>query len=71
MNRVILAPVVTVVVAAVAVGVAFVLDTGGSAQRDAALLVGTAGLWVLAVGTLWLIAALSYLALLRRRPPRS
>jgi hypothetical protein len=65
-NRVFLAPVVIVIVAAVAVGVALVLDTGSSGQRDAALLVGTAGLWVLAVGALWLIAAVGYLALLRR-----
>ena len=62
MRRLILPPVVVLAVAAVAVGVAFVLDSGGSAQRDAALLVGTLGLWVLALGTLWLIAALAYLA---------
>lgn len=71
MRRVILPPVVVVIIAAVAVGVAFILDTGGSARRDAALLIGTAGLWVLAIGTLWLIAALAYLAYQRRRPPRS
>jgi hypothetical protein len=74
MHRVLVWPVVVVVVAVVAVGVAFVLDSGGSAQRDAALLVGTAGLWVLAVGLVWLVAALGYLGYLayrHRRPPRS
>jgi hypothetical protein len=71
MSRVILPPVVVLVVAAVAVGVAFILDAGGSAQRDAALLVGTAGLWALAVGTLWLVAGLGYVAYRRRRLPRS
>ena len=70
MRRVIVPPVIVVVVAAVAVAVAFVLDTGSSAQRDAALLVGTVGLWALAVGVLWLIAAAGYLAYQRRRPPR-
>jgi hypothetical protein len=71
MRRVILPPVVVLAVAAVAVGVAFILDAGGSAQRDAALLVGTAGLWALAVGTLWLVAGLGYVAYRRRRLPRS
>lgn len=71
MRRVLVWPVLVVVVAVVAVGVAFVLDSGGSSQRDAALLVGTAGLWVLAVGLVWLIAALGYLAYRHRRPPRS
>jgi hypothetical protein len=71
MRRVILPPVVVLAVAAVAVGVAFILDAGGSAQRDAALLVGTAGLWALAVGTLWLVAGLGYVAYRRRRLRRS
>jgi hypothetical protein len=70
MRRLILPPVIVVILAAVAVGVAFLLDTGGSAQRDAALLVGTAALWVLAVGALWLVVALGYLAYRRRRRPR-
>jgi hypothetical protein len=70
MRRVILPPLIIVVAGAVAVAVAFILDAEGSAQRDAALLVGTAGLWVLAVGTLWLIVALGYLAY-QRRSPRS
>ncbi len=71
MRRVIVRPVVIVVLAGVVVGIAFVLDTGGSAQRDAALLIGTAGLWALAVGMLWLIVALGYLAYQRRRSRRS
>ncbi|HYP46341.1 MAG TPA: hypothetical protein VEQ66_14215 [Propionibacteriaceae bacterium] len=71
MSRLLLPPVVVVVVAAVAVGIAFVLDQGGVGQRDAALLIGTVGLWVLAAGTLWLIAALVSLAGKRRRLPRS
>ena len=71
MHRVILQPVVVVLMATVAVGVAFLLDTGGSAQRDTALLVGTAGLWALAAATLWLTDVLGYLAYQRRRTPRS
>lgn len=71
MSRLLLPPVVVVVVAAVAVGIAFVLDKGGMAHRDAALLIGTAGPWVLAASTVWLIAALINLAGQRRRPPRS
>ena len=70
MPRLISLPLLTVAVGAVAVGAALVLDTGDSGARDAALLVGTAGLWVAAAGTLWLIAALGYLAYRRRRPPR-
>jgi hypothetical protein len=67
----ILPPTVAVIVAAVAVGIVFVLDTAGSAQRDAALLIGTAGPWVLTACTLWLMAALVPLAGERRRRPRS
>jgi hypothetical protein len=70
MPRLIILPLLTMVIGAIAVGVALVLDTGDSAARDAALLVGTAGLWVAAAGTLWLIAALGYLAYRRRRPPQ-
>jgi len=71
MPRLLLPPVIVVVVAAVAVGVAFLLDTGGSSQRDAALLVGTAAFWLLAVGVVWLVGALGYLAYRRRQAPRS
>ena len=67
MGRLIIPPVVLVVAAALALGAAFLLDTGGSAERDAALLVGTAALWALALGVLWLIAALGYLVYHRRR----
>ena len=69
MPRLIILPLLTVAVGAVAVGAALDLDTGDSAARDAALLVGTAGLWVAAAGKLWLIAAMGYLAY-RRRPPQ-
>jgi hypothetical protein len=70
MPRLLVPPTIVVVVAAAAVGVALLLDTGGSAQRDAALLVGTVGLWGLAVGALWLVAALGYLAYQRSRQQR-
>lgn len=71
MHRLILPPALTVVVAALAFGVALLLDTGGSASRDAALLVGTVALWALAAGTLWLLGALGYLAYQRHQRRRS
>jgi hypothetical protein len=70
-RRAVLPPAVAVIVAAVAVGTAFVLDTAGSAQPDTALLIGTAGPWVLAAGPLRLMAALVHLAGKRRRRPPS
>lgn len=52
-------PVVSLVVSAVLLIVAFGLDLGSEAQRDAALLVGTITLYVLApLSAIWLIAAL-------------
>ena len=53
------APVVAVAAALVLVLVAFLLDTGGEQGRDAALLIGSAALYVLLpLAVLWLVVAL-------------
>jgi len=53
------APVVAVAVAVALVLVAFALDAGGPGARDAALLVGSAALYVLLpLAVLWLVVAL-------------
>lgn len=57
--RVVRWPVLAVVIAAGLVAVAFVLDTGSAAARDAALLIGTPALWLLLpAAALWLLIAL-------------
>lgn len=50
-------PIVSLVVSGLLLGLAFGLDLGTEAQRDAALLVGTVTLYVLApLSIIWLIA---------------
>jgi len=71
MSRTVLRPLIALAVALLALGVAFVLDTGDAASRDAALLVGTAALWGVAAATLWLLAVVGYLAYRRHRAGRS
>ena len=52
-------PMVSLVVSAVLLVLAYGLDLGSETQRDAALLVGTVTLYVLApLSVIWLIAAL-------------
>lgn len=61
-------PIVSLVVSAVLLVVAFGLDLGSETQRDAALLVGTVTLYVLApLSVIWLIAALWSRAVRRSR----
>jgi hypothetical protein len=51
-------PVAALVVAALVVLLAFVLDQGSSGSRDAALLIGSLGLYILlALAVIWLIVA--------------
>ena len=53
------APAVAVALALALVLVAFLLDTGGEQGRDAALLIGSAALYVLLpLAVLWLVVAL-------------
>jgi membrane protease YdiL (CAAX protease family) len=70
MPRALLLPVLILVVALIGVAVAALLDTGGPASRDAALLVGTTALWAAAAAALWSLSALGYLAYRRHRANR-
>ena len=71
LRRAIRLPVLAVVVAALAVAAAAVLDTGSARQRDYALVIGAPALYVvLPLAVLWLLTAI-FVHVRRRGDPRA